>query len=495
MANYASRLTLISALGISCLASAGALAQDSFADKIEALEEELAAIKDSARAGEDVSARIENLEDELEMLTRSIPAGGSDSPPQGDEQAPAPYASPAAGEQGSLIPMQRDGAEEYLTGQDLLDASFPNSLPIPGSGARFKIGGYAKLDWIQDLDYVGDRFEFELATIPVAGTTESQLGGRSTMHAKESRINFEVRGVAQNEEHGWEFPLKAFVEIDFFDDRESFRYQPRLRHAYGVVGRFLAGRTWAITTDLAALAGTVDFSGGDSLYGGRVSQVRFEDNISDSLKYIVGIEDPNTAIGNPQGLGGADRPSLPNFAGSLRWTLDSGLHFSLGADIFRLEWQGADGGPSDTEFGYAAVLAGRYAIGESRKTTISGSATVGSGAAHRVISLSWDGGNDAVITPNGLDVMSHWQIYGGLSHYWRPDLNSTFSYAIAELDNSQFQPGSAIHRAQSLHANLVWYPYKLVSTGIEIMWGERENFDGAKGDAVRIQWMAKYQFH
>jgi hypothetical protein len=489
------KLTWLFTVGLFGFASAGALAQDGYADRIQVLEEELEAIKDSSRAGEDVSTRIKNLEDEMEMLMRSMPADGSGSPPQGDEQVPATESPPAAGEQGSLIPMQRESAEEYLTGDDLLDASFPNSIPIPGSQTRFKISGYAKLDFVQDMDYVGDRFEFELATIPVAGTTESQLDGRSTLHAKESRIGFEVRSVARNEKHGWEFPLKGFLEVDFFDDRESFRYQPRLRHAYGVVGRFLAGRTWAITTDLSALAGTVDFSGGDSLYGGRVSQVRFEDNISDSLKYIVGIEDPATSIGNPSGLGGADRPSLPNFAGSLRWAFGNGATFSLGADVFRLEWQGAEGGPSDTEFGYAAVVAGRYPIGEGGKTTISGSATVGSGAAHRVISLSFDGGNDAVITPNGLDVMSHWQIYGGLSHYWAPDLNSTFSYALAELDNSEFQPGSAIHRAHSFHANLVWYPYKVVSTGIEIMWGERENFDGAKGDATRIQWMAKYQFN
>ena len=103
------------------------------------------------------------------------------------------------------------------------------------------------------------------------------------MHAKETRVNFDLRTVARNDDYGWEFPLQMFVELDFFDDRDSFRLQPRLRHAYGVIGRFLAGRTWSVTTDLSALAGTIDFSGGDSLYGGRVSQFRFSDLIGESF--------------------------------------------------------------------------------------------------------------------------------------------------------------------------------------------------------------------
>ena len=138
-------------------------------------------------------------------------------------------------------------------------------------------------------------------------------------------------------------------------------------------------------------------------------------------------------------------------------------------------------------------LSGRYVIG--KKDAIMGAATVGSGSAHRVISLSFDGGNDAVITPEGLDAMSHRQVYGGYSHYWTKSLNSSFSAAWAELDNSEFQPGSAIHTAKSFHVNLIWFPYKLVSTGIEYMYGVRENKDGAEGTASRIQYMVKYKFN
>ena len=397
------------------------------------------------------------------------------------------------GVQGSPNPLRRDRV--YITREDLLDDSFPNSFPIPGGDARMRIGGYVKLDAIQDLDYVGDRFEFELASIPVAGTPEAALDGITTLHAKESRFNLDYRTMARNEKYGWEFPLRVFIELDFFDDRESFRYQPRLRLAYGTFGRLLAGRYWSTTTDLTALTGTIDFSAGDSLYGGRVSQVRWSDEFGKSMKWAVGVEDAQHSIGNPSNLGGEGRTSLPTFAGMLRWEGQQGSHMQLGTDLFRLEWQGGVAGPSDTEMGYGVSLSGRYLMGDSKKNAISGAATVGSGAANRVISLSYDGGADAVITPQGLDVMTHKQIYVGYSRYWTESFHSSFTVATAELDNSVFQPGSAIHKATSFHANLVWFPYERVSTGIEFMTGKRENFSGADGDANRIQFMMKYSFN
>jgi hypothetical protein len=57
------------------------------------------------------------------------------------------------------------------------------------------------------------------------------------------------------------------------------------------------------------------------------------------------------------------------------------------------------------------------------------------------------------------------------------------------------QPGNAIHQAGSAHVNLIWFPYKLVSTGIEYMYGARENKDGTEGNASRIQAMVKYKFN
>jgi hypothetical protein len=448
-----------------------------------------------------VDARIEALEQEVAQLKEDRARTGSSGVKASPTQAGASSASgqgasaatplPRPGMQGAPNPLQDD--HKYLTGQDLLDDSFPKSIPIPGTEARFRISGFAKLDYVQDLDYVGDRFEFELATIPVEGTPEAALNGRSTLHAKQSRIGFDFRATARNEKRGWEFPLQAFLEIDFFEDREDLARQPRLRHAYGVVGRFLAGQSWTISADLEALAGTIDFAGGDALYGDRVAQVRWQDRAGKNLTWAVGFEDPKSDIGNPFDLDGEDRPSMPNFAGKLRWTSEKGTHIQVAGDVFQLNWQGGDTGPSDKATGFGLNLTGRWLLGKSGHNAVMGGGSIGQGSAHRVVTLE-GAGNDAVVTPDGLDVMSHWQAYIGYSHYWAKSLNSTISTHWTELDNSEFQPGDAIRRAGSVHVNLIWFPYKLVSTGVEFMWGIRENKDGAEGTARRFQFMVKYKF-
>ncbi len=449
----------------------------------------------------DLEQQIEALQDELDRLKKEVQAQ------QGDEvTAPgSAKASAASAKSQSLTPAELESGirgapnplqdnRKFLTGTELLDASFPGSWVIPGTGGgRLKINGYAKLDFIQDLDYVGDEFEFELATIPVDGTPEAALDGRTTLHAKESRIGFDFRTQAFNKRRNANLPLQAVIELDFFDDREEISLQPRLRHAYGVVGRILAGQTWTTTVDLEALPGTIDFAAGDALYGDRVAQIRWQDRVG-ALRWAVALEDPQGDIGNPLGLDGANRSSLPNLAGKLRWISDKGSHFQAAADVHQLDWQGGATGPSDKAVGYAVNLTGRLLLGDSGNNAIVGGANVGDGGADRIVSFS-GAGSDAVITPTGLDLMSHWQAYVGYSHYWTEDLNSTITTAWAELDNSDFQDDDNIHKVGSFHLNLIWFPYERASTGIEVMWGERENKDGTDGDAWRLQYMVKWKFN
>jgi hypothetical protein len=66
--------------------------------------------------------------------------------------------------------------------------------------------------------------------------------------------------------------------------------------------------------------------------------------------------------------------------------------------------------------------------------------------------------------------------------------------AIARLDNQPAQSDDAIRQTKSPHLNLVWSPWHNVDVGGEIMWGERKNKDGSKGDASRLQLMAKWRF-
>jgi len=398
------------------------------------------------------------------------------------------------GIQGSINPLRDNNL--VLTGDELLDQSFPGSWPLFGTGIRMKIGGYVKADFIRDLDYVADPYEFELGSIAVEGSPERDLGGTSTFHAKESRVNFELRSKAKWL-NGKEFPMQVFVEFDWFFDSPSMALNTRLRHAYGVIGRLLIGRTWTTSGDLSCLAGTIDFSGGDALYGGRVTQIRWQDKIGTSpFSYAVAIEETFGQVDNPMNFAGRFRPLWPNFAGMIRWHSKNGSSIQLGGDVFPISWVGPDSVPNVRKVGAAATIMSRlvFNVTEYNDAFVWGCG-YGVGQGHKIIALSWDGKGSGVIADNGLTLSPAWFAYVGLNHYWNKKLNSTVSTNWAGTSLSELQSANTIKLAGSFHINLIWFPYSRISTGIEYMWGMRENHDGTRGTASRFQFMAKFKFN
>lgn len=397
------------------------------------------------------------------------------------------------GIQGSVNPLTDNTF--VLTGDDLLDKSFPNSWPIFGTGIRMSVGGYVKGDFIQDFQYIGDRYEFELGSIAVDGAPEREQGGITTFHAKQTRVNFDFRSTARWG-NGREFPMQIFVEIDWFFDAPTFRLNTRLRHAYGVIGRLLVGQSWTTSADLSALPGTIDFSGGDALYGGRVTQIRWHDRINDKFQYAVALEEPGGQIENPLGLEGSIRPRWPNIAGMIKWKSNLGSSIQLGADVFPINWSGPSDGPNATEVGYALTVMGRMIFKTTQyHDSFVWGAGYGHGQAHKIITLAWDGKASGVVTPDGLTLSPAWFAFAGYNHYWSKNLNSTIATNWTGTDLADAQSDETIAGGGSFHANLIWFPYSLISTGIEYMWGLRENKDGVQGTANRIQFMVKFKFH
>jgi hypothetical protein len=397
------------------------------------------------------------------------------------------------GVQGSVIPLSDNNY--ILTGDELLDTSFPNSWPIFGSGIRMGIGGYVKADFIRDFDYLADRYEFELGSIAVEGTPERDLGGISTFHVKQTRLNFDFRSKAKWK-NGKEFPLQVFLEVDWFFDSDDLRLIPRMRHAYGVIGRLLIGRTWTTSVDLSTIPGTIDFSGGDALYGGRTTQIRWQDQINDTFSYAVALEDFTPQIDNVFDQPGETRPLWPNIASMIKARSQNGSSIQLGFDFFPVSWAGPDSIPNVSKLGYSVALTSRILLNTSVYTdAFVWGGGIGEGQGHKIIALSWDGKASAALSPTDLTLSPSWWVFAGFNHYWSKSLNSNFSTAWSGTSLADFQDDETINRAGSFHANLIWFPYPRVSTGVEYMWGVRENKNGMEGTASRIQFMAKFKFN
>ncbi len=375
------------------------------------------------------------------------------------------------------------------TGQDLVDASFPNSWPIFGSRARMAIGGYIKLDYIQDFDGAYDRFQYEIQNVPIDGDGRPPQEGYMNLHARESRINFDIRSISEAGK-----PLRFYFEFDFYNlDRGAFYQTPRLRHIYAVIGRLLVGRTWGTQTDVFAIPTTFDFAAGDAIVGIRRDQVRFEDKISDKMNYAIAIEMNDFPEIDPNGFNGQASMLLPILVGRITRNTASGGRLFLGASLYQLRWDGQDDGPDDSALGWGVSFSGReYFIKNKFYFTWLGS--YGDGWASNVISTLGSRAA-AILNPDGqLETMQAWSMTGGLAYNISRTLMANVSTAWFGLDPSEYRSPDAIKSGHSLHANVIWSPIKSVNTGIEFMTLQRNNGDGASGTGNRLQLMIKYMF-
>jgi hypothetical protein len=381
----------------------------------------------------------------------------------------------------------RDNMIDY-TGQDLVDANFPNSWPLFGTKTRMSIGGYVKLDYIQDFDGSYDRFQYEIKNVPIAGDGRPEQSGYMNMHARESRFNVDVRSITKTG-----MPLRVFFEMDFYNlERGPFNQTPRLRHFYGVLGRLLIGRTWGTQSDLFAIPNTIDFAAGDALTGTRRAQIRFEDKLGKSFKYALALEMLEfPGIDAPDSLGQASQ-NLPLLAGRLTKSTSSGGRLMLGASLFQLRWDGLGIIPNSTAFGWGFSFSGREYFGQ--KHHFRWMASYGQGWGSQIVAAIGTNAN-AILDPNGnLETMPAWNLGTGVAINLSQTLVSNLNVNYYSIDPSDYRASAKMKRGQSAHLNLIWSPYKKVNTGIEYMILKRVNGDDTEGVGSRLQLMVKYVF-
>src|SRR5687767_14797207 len=102
----------------------------------------------------------------------------------------APPAPPQAGETGSGA----SGAPPPAPASGQGDTTREDGFRM--GAFTFKPGGRVKLDVIRDFNPVGSEDSFDTRTILVDGSE----GTNSNIHAKETRLNLDIRGMAENRE-------------------------------------------------------------------------------------------------------------------------------------------------------------------------------------------------------------------------------------------------------------------------------------------------------
>jgi hypothetical protein len=452
-----------------------------------------------------------SLTDEPTGEEKQLADTAADEAPAKTDEAPAEVAQDAnIGRQQALAQLakqEEEGTQESGMDTDafrddpsntLYDEDFPGAWPLPGTTASMKIAGYVNLALVNSFDPVLISDRFIVGSIPPEGENAPGAKAGTEVTANQTRLNFEVR------EETKQGPLRAFIEADFAEDNDTFR----LRHAFGQFRWVLAGKTWSTLMDIDSRPEEVDFEGINGMILARQAQARIFPNFGRSMSFKMSVEDPRTDVVNGNGARGRadivlsmDRLPLGQLGS---WN-------SRVAFIFRdLEADQISSGSDDTSttdaMGWGITTSGRKSITKwGEEDYILWQLTYGKGVGRYLNDLNTVGGGDAVFDPEGkLRALPVFAGYVSYSHLWPKDwwflkswpgiLRSNFIVSWVNIDNFDFQDDRNYNSTTRVSANLIYLPTRNVRFGTELLWGERKNKDGSKGDALQLQFSARYNF-
>ncbi len=381
-------------------------------------------------------------------------------------------------------------------------------------GAKsFEIYGFAQVDYIQDFDRVNPDWEDTLRPSRIP-TDPEQYGddGQASISVKQSRFGVKATLPTSRGDINTKF------EFDMFGvGSDAGETTIRLRHAYGEWGQILAGQTNSLFMDVDIFPNTIDYWGPTGMVFLRNPQIRWTP-IKGDTSFAVAIENPGNDIDSGQFREVADFPGAqgdqeyPDLTAQYR--MKTGFGHVQAAGIMR--WIGAEvlcntsqtdpdaldycpNGTAqvvydDNDFGWGINLT--TVVNVLEKDAIRAGIVYGEGIASYMNDGGMDAGPDRAVGDEGVKVeaveLTGFSAY--YDHWWNDKYSSSIGYSFTEVDNTAGQLPDTYKKGQYASVNLLYYPVENVLIGGELLWGEREDLDGANNDATRIQISVKYNF-
>lgn len=363
-----------------------------------------------------------------------------------------------------------------------MDPTYAGFMPLFGTKTWIRLGGYAKVDAIFDSTRVSNPNKFVTAGIPVEGEADYGKSEEFTLHAKQTRLNLELRTPTSLGS------LRVVYENDFFGSSTSPDMTYNLRHFYGQIANFTVGQTWSAFFDPDAIPDTLDFEGPGMQSIVRQPQFRYTYSPGDKHHHFaLSIEQPKSDVG-PLPATGTTRNVLPDLAGHWRWEGHRG-HVQVGGLARALAYDNS-AGPDDTAVGWGANISG--VLHTWGQDGVVARFTYGDGIGRYMQDLP--GSSSALATPSGeLETLAAWGAMIGYRHFWSERWRSEATYGYLELDNVAALGAKAYDHTHYAQANLVWSPIKNFNVGLEYLYGLRETRDGSNGDDHRLQLSLQYK--
>jgi len=370
-------------------------------------------------------------------------------------------------------------------GNEVTAGGAPGTFKIPGTDTSVSVSGYVKGDLIYDLDAdVGD--SFSVGAIPNDGTPDQE---HTRLHARQSRLR-----VTSHTDVGNGSSIDTHIEGDFFGTggNELFSNSTsfRIRHAYGEYntpgGSLLAGQTWTLFGGFNYVP-TVDFFGPNGQVFLRQGQVRW--TLPNGL--ALGIENPETFFGFGQTAESIDE--VPDLVA--KWSGGPGGaagSYNISGVLRQVGGvgTGVDGVAfDDTETAWGVHAGGSWDMDSFLFTA---GAAYGEGLGRYHLANTSAG----VVGVGGqLETIEQYGVTAGLTFRTTDTSSFNVNLGYSERDDefAALTP-TADENGLSIHTNYMWSPWSGTNFGLEVVHGQREQFDGVDGDATRIQFGAQRSF-
>ena len=393
-----------------------------------------------------------------------------------------------------------------LTAALLMAGQGGSASAAEGAGPSFQIYGFAQADYIQDIDGRLDP-DWDDAFRPSKICLDGACGedGQASLSVKQSR--FGIKGAMPTGANS--APLGFKFEFDLFGTgADAGQTTMRLRHFYGEWGPLLAGQTHSLFMDIDVFPNTIDYWGPSGMVFYRNVQIRWTPYETDHSHFAIAIERPGNDIdaGNVRLIEGFEDAQiqndeeLPDLTAQWRTAGDWG-HLQLGGILRRVGYEfrqaPGDDWSSGSETGWGVNVAAVFSV--FAKDAIRLQVVHGEGIA----SYMNDGGMDlapqaqfsnGVLRDVTAEVVPLTGVVAYYDRWWNERWSSSIGYSYTEVDNTNFQDPGSFHRGDYASGNLLHYPAENLMFGAELMWGQRENNDGASESDVRFQFTAKYSF-
>lgn len=374
------------------------------------------------------------------------------------------------------------------------------SFLVPGSRTAFRFSGFVRLGANYDFDSIGTPDLFVTRSI----TTPEQPAQNMNFSARPTRISLDTW--TPSSINDW--TIHTFIQFDFLSGNPpavGSSSNPRLRFAFVDFGYFRVGQDATVFMDTSSFPRTADFQGPNGIVNSRQGLLRVTLPITDRIRWASAVEQPfsDITVGN-QGVNVQD---VPDFTSHVRYDNDL-FHFQASTILRKISHRPTNEGVQRETGGGInlsgnvhpwAVLYGTNPLRDQNPGPLTRSRLIlqysqGSGIGRYLQDTSGIGMDAALNSAGELEALDISGYVVGYEQWLARKWLANFTHSNLQVDATNAMPGDTFAESDYVAAGLWWVPVQNASIGAEYLWGQRENLDGQRARAERIQTVFQYNF-